>query len=181
LREEKKVEFFASVAIGGGPRLEELRANLSSHLRSNLDQSESDQRQHKPPHLALGMLDHDAAVRVLAASDILLLPSRNEGIALAVYEAMALGVTPVVSAVGGQCELVSGGAGACLKVGVVEEEGMAVQKDAATPFVDELESLLRSPELLNKRKREARRRVEHEFTMRETMRALSRGLGCGVG
>lgn len=43
----------------------------------------------------------------MSASDILLLPSKFEGIALVLYEAMAMGLVPVAGDVGGQKELVT--------------------------------------------------------------------------
>jgi glycosyltransferase involved in cell wall biosynthesis len=160
LREERHMDF-VSFAIGGGPKLSELRTNVSQH--SSLEGA----------LLTLGMLDHNATIRALAVADVMLLPSQNEGISLAVYEAMALGVTPVVSAVGGQCELVADNAGAC-----VPFDSLAGIAAAAQPFVDELERLVSSRELLDRRSRMARLRVEREFDIEKTILALRSGL-CG--
>jgi glycosyltransferase involved in cell wall biosynthesis len=157
LREDRHMDF-VSLAIGDGPKLAELRANISHHPML------------KPTVLTLGMLSHTATTRALAAADVLLLPSQNEGISLAVYEAMALGVSPVVSAVGGQCELVANGAGACISLDLGGTSG------AAKAFVDELERLLMSRELMGRRSRMARQRVEREFDVTCMMRALARGL-----
>lgn len=164
LREERHVEF-TSLAIGGGPKLPELRANISQHplLEGAV--------------LTLDMLDHSATIRALAAADVLLLPSRNEGISLAVYEAMALGVTPVVSAVGGQCELVANGAGACVLLDEpATDKGRSGIAATATPFVDELERLFSSRELIFQRSRSARQRVEREFDIANAILALRSGL-----
>ncbi len=43
----------------------------------------------------------------MAASDILLLPSKYEGLALVLYEAMAMRTVPVATAYGGHPELVT--------------------------------------------------------------------------
>lgn len=52
----------------------------------------------------------DDAPRVAGAFDVFVLPSRYEGLAIALLEAMALGRPPVVTAVGGLSELVENGA-----------------------------------------------------------------------
>lgn len=170
LAEERKCEF-ASLAIGGGPRLAEMRVNISQHVVL------------KHTIRTLGMLGHSATVRALAASDILLLPSGNEGVSLAVYEAMALGVTPVVSAVGGQCELVTAGVGACVQLQVGEPgsyvdltQNQKLLSAAAKPFVDKLEARIRSREMLHRQRAAARLKVEQEFSMMATLRELREGL-----
>jgi glycosyltransferase involved in cell wall biosynthesis len=55
----------------------------------------------------LGMQPHARVRELLAAGDILLLPSENEAISLVATEAMAMGVVPVAAAVGGLPELVT--------------------------------------------------------------------------
>ena len=54
-----------------------------------------------------GALPPERVREALAAADLLLLPSAYEGIAVALYEAMAMGVVPVAADVGGQRELVT--------------------------------------------------------------------------
>ncbi len=51
---------------------------------------------------------------IYAASDILLLPSRNEGIALVIYEAMASGLLVMSTDVGGQAEILNSETGVLL-------------------------------------------------------------------
>ncbi|MDN3220499.1 glycosyltransferase family 4 protein [Pseudomonas nunensis] len=55
----------------------------------------------------LGAKPHADWLSLLAVSDVLLMPSEYEGISVALLEAMAAGVVPVVADVGGQDELVS--------------------------------------------------------------------------
>ena len=55
----------------------------------------------------LGAVPSTRVRELLSAADVLLLPSEQEGIALALYEAMAMGVVPVAADVGGQRELVT--------------------------------------------------------------------------
>jgi glycosyltransferase involved in cell wall biosynthesis len=55
----------------------------------------------------LGELDEPTLRATYAAADVFLAPSEIEGVARSLYEAMAMGCIPVVSDVGGQCELVA--------------------------------------------------------------------------
>ena len=55
----------------------------------------------------LGGVPNEKMRDLLAAADIFFLPSRWEGIALAIYEAMSMGVAVVGAIVGGQAELVT--------------------------------------------------------------------------
>lgn len=70
--------------IGDGPDLETLRALLAEKCAG------IDARCH-------GALPHMRAMEILAQSDVLLMPSRFEGLPIALLEAMAHGVVPVAS------------------------------------------------------------------------------------
>ncbi len=59
----------------------------------------------------LGTVAHQQWLEILAASDVLLMPSKYEGISIALLEALAAGVVPVVAKVGGQDEIVSSDVG----------------------------------------------------------------------
>ncbi len=65
----------------------------------------------------LGSVSHQRWLNILVASDILLMPSQYEGISIALLEAMAAGVVPVVAKVGGQDEIVSPDAGVLIPHG----------------------------------------------------------------
>jgi glycosyltransferase involved in cell wall biosynthesis len=65
----------------------------------------------------LGAIPHKRWLDVLAGCDILLMPSQYEGISIALLEAMAAGVVPVVAKVGGQNEIVSPDAGVLISHG----------------------------------------------------------------
>ncbi|MBT9173978.1 MAG: putative glycosyltransferase EpsH [Syntrophomonadaceae bacterium] len=68
----------------------------------------------------LGSVAHQRWLEILVASDILLMPSQYEGISIALLEAMAAGVVPVVAKVGGQEEIVCPAAGVLIPRGVNE-------------------------------------------------------------
>lgn len=55
----------------------------------------------------LGAVSHQRVHELMAASDCLLLPSSQEGVALVLYEALAMGLVPIAADVGGQAELVT--------------------------------------------------------------------------
>jgi glycosyltransferase involved in cell wall biosynthesis len=70
----------------------------------------------------LGAVPHTRICELMAASDVLLLPSEHEGIALTLYEALATGVVPVAADVGGQRELVTPECGMLIVPGPAELE-----------------------------------------------------------
>ncbi|MEO8729093.1 MAG: glycosyltransferase, partial [Rhodoferax sp.] len=84
----------------------------------------------------LGSVSHQRWLDILIASDIFLMPSKYEGISIALLEAMAAGVVPVVARVGGQEEILTPDAGMLIQNGVAEIE----------EYVNALERLLSNSE-----------------------------------
>jgi glycosyltransferase involved in cell wall biosynthesis len=80
------------VSVGQGPQEHELRTLLSGHGLG--DRFEM-----------LGY--HPDPLAVLAGADVFTLSSRHEGLPISLLEAMALGLPPVVTAVGGNAEVVT--------------------------------------------------------------------------
>lgn len=117
-------------------------------------------------HLRLLGPQPSARVRALMdAAEIVLLPSEQEGIALALYEAMAMGAVPVAADVGGQSELVTPACGVLIPPG----EG---ELDA---YVDAIERLIASPQRRTEMAEAGRARIEAQFThqaMLSRMQAL---------
>jgi glycosyltransferase involved in cell wall biosynthesis len=98
---------FCALVIGDG----ELRAQLEDLLR----------QYRLTDHVQmLGSVSHQRWLDILVASDIFLMPSQYEGISIALLEAMAAGVVPVVAKVGGQEEIVSPDAGVLIPHGANE-------------------------------------------------------------
>ena len=85
---------FVGLVVGDGDRLYEMQSFVTRH------------RLHQQVRF-LGELPNDDVRELMAASDILLLPSKYEGLALVLFEAMAMGTVPVATTFGGHPELVT--------------------------------------------------------------------------
>jgi len=105
----------------------------------------------------LGAVSLERVASLHNAADIFLLPSLIEGIALALFEAMALGSVPVVSDVGGQRELVMPECGTLIPLGEPRQE--------LTGYVTALKQLLENPDLRRKKALACRKRVVEHFTL----------------
>ena len=115
----------------------------------------------------LGEKRADEVRDLLLAADLFFLPSQWEGIALAVYEAMAAGVPVVGANVGGQAELVAEGCGVLID--------RADEDAEVARYTDALAALLADPASRAAMSAVARRRIEEGFTldaMGERMDAL---------
>ena len=113
---------FRAVIIGDGDQRDRLETLLGQHGLTDRVQM-------------LGSVPHKRWLEILVASDILLMPSQYEGISIALLEAMATGVVPVVADVGGQSEIVGEGAGV-----LVPHGNMEIQQ-----YLDALHRLLADP------------------------------------
>jgi len=107
----------------------------------------------------LGAVSLERVAQLHNASDIFLLPSLIEGIALALFEAMALESVPVVSDVGGQSELVSPECGYLIPLGKAERE--------LTAYVTVLKRLLENPERRLQMASACRARVRDHFRLEQ--------------
>ncbi len=106
----------------------------------------------------LGPVEPDEMREVMSASDLLLLPSKAEGIALVLFEAMSMTVVPVATQVGGQNELVTADCGVLLPADQNLGEAMA----------EALDRLLTDEEQRRRLARAGRKRVEEHFRLDQT-------------
>src|ERR1022692_3130938 len=117
----------------------------------------------------LGALDLDEMRLVMSASDLLLLPSREEGIALVLFEAMSMGAVPVATDVGGQRELVTPDCGVLLPF----------NERLADATAEALDALLTDEPLRRRLAGAGRKRVEEQFRLDQTgtqLDAIFRGV-----
>ncbi|MCM2269693.1 MAG: glycosyltransferase, partial [Thermoanaerobaculia bacterium] len=138
-RDERR---FVALVAGGGPQAKALRRQLEApELRGRVR--------------LLGEVSTERMRGLMSASDLFFLPSKWEGISLAVYEAMAAGLAVVAADVGGQRELVTPESGV-----LVEPADEATE---AETYARELARLLADPEARRRLGEAARTRVEREF------------------
>ncbi len=141
LLKDREVDF-TLVVVGDGPDMD----GIKTFVRKNsLDQNVR----------ILGAKPNDTIRDIMQAADLFFLPSKWEGIALCVFEAMACEL-PVVSAnVGGQAELVTPDCGILIDP--------ADQKNLFMQYADSIEELLADKESLVTMGRQARKRVVDLF------------------
>jgi hypothetical protein len=109
LRLRQKGVRFVALAAGNGPDFSWLQSFVKSHML------ESQVR-------LLGQVPSPEVWELMCAADLFFLPSRWEGIALSIYEAMACGLPVVGARVGGQAELVTPDCGILIEQGTEKEE-----------------------------------------------------------
>jgi glycosyltransferase involved in cell wall biosynthesis len=146
---------FILLLVGDGPE----RTWLEEHLC----------KRHARSVRMLGPIDLDEMRLVMSASDLLLLPSREEGIALVLFEAMSMGAVPVATDVGGQRELVTPDCGVLLPFD--ERLGAAM--------VEALDALLKDESLRRRLAGAGRKRIEDHFRLDQTgeqLNAIFRGV-----
>lgn len=93
--------------------------------------------------------------RILHAADVFVLPSRFEGVSLALLEAMACGLAPVVTDIPGNREAVGEGG----------EAGVLVAQQSPEALAEAISELLLAPERRAQIGAAARRRVEDVFSL----------------
>jgi glycosyltransferase involved in cell wall biosynthesis len=98
----------------------------------------------------------------LQTGDIFVLPSRREGLPLALLEAMACGMPCVVTDAGGNREAISHG-----------RSGLVVRPDSAAELADAITHLFRNKEERRRLGANARQRVEQEFNTEESMAKIA--------
>jgi hypothetical protein len=107
----------------------------------------------------LGAVSHDRMRELQAASDIFFLPSRMEGIALSIFEAMAMGLATVGASVGGQPELVTPDCGVLIQ--------RANEDSEVSAYADALQTLIHDSTRRHKMGKAARERVASHFQLEQ--------------
>ncbi|PTY06625.1 hypothetical protein DB347_11335 [Opitutaceae bacterium EW11] len=116
LHEQKRPELLAKIALelqrrewngtilvaGSGPEEEMFRKFIAEERIRNV--------------VMLGALANSEVRELFASVELLLVPSKNEGIALVLYEAMSMEVVPIMADVGGQSELLNAETGYLIPV-----------------------------------------------------------------
>lgn len=109
----------------------------------------------------LGWVVGEEKDRLLREASVFLLPSYNEGLPLAMLEAMAHGMPVVVSDVGGIPEAVQDG-----------EDGFLIKAGDVDAIVDRVGRLLGDPDLAHGMGLNARERVSRQFEVRHILEEL---------
>lgn len=133
---------FTCLVAGDGPDMPWLRQFVAEHGLSQRVK-------------LLGAIPQEQMRELLSASDLFFLPSEWEGIALSIYEAMAMGLAVVGADVGGQRELVTDSCGILIQRS--NEEG------EATTYAQVLGQLLADPARVAEMGRAGVRRVQEGF------------------
>lgn len=105
--------------------------------------------------------DREELLRLVAAADIFVLPSRVEGLPIALLEAMALGRACVASNINGIPEAV-----------VHKETGILVEAGDVEALIAEIEQLADHPEVRSKLGEAAAKLVLSRFEEREVARTV---------
>lgn len=139
---------FHLTVVGDGPLREELHA-----LRDRLGLRD---------HVAL-LGERSDVPALLAAADLFLLSSLQEGMSLTLLEAMASGLAVVATDVGGNREVVAHGA-----------TGLLVPSRSPERFAAAVLELLPRPEAVHEMGRQGRARVERQFAVESMVRHYER-------
>mmetsp|Transcript_17578 Transcript_17578/g.52625 ORF Transcript_17578/g.52625 Transcript_17578/m.52625 type:complete len:870 (-) Transcript_17578:1737-4346(-) len=116
----------------------------------------------------LGGLDSDAIRQVMSISDIYFLPSTNEGIALAIYEAMSMELAVVGADVGGQRELIPPECDCGVLVS--RDGGYHAERER---YLRAIERFLKYPNECREVGRRAGLRVRQHFPMESLLRCVT--------
>ncbi|MXO86282.1 glycosyltransferase [Altererythrobacter aurantiacus] len=154
-RIEDTVDFHCTI-VGGGPLLETVKKEVRAR---GLEEKVT----------LLGSVQHEIALRTLDRADLFLLPSvtatngDQEGIPVALMEAMAKGIPVVSTRHTGIPELIEHG-----------RSGLLCEEHDAEGLAENIESLCRDPVLRERLAKAGRKKVAAEFERQELGRTLRR-------
>lgn len=108
----------------------------------------------------LGWRPYEEALRILAASDFMVLPSRYEGLPFVALEAQAVETIPILTCVPGSADAIKDG-----------ETGVFVPFGDPEALADEIEALIREPERKRRLAAAGRETVRRDFNAETMARA----------
>jgi len=120
LKAFKKTPQYHLLIVGGGP--EEAALKEVSKKLSNVH--------------VIGPKPRKLALKLIKGSDLLVQPSRKEGLSTAILEAMAMGVPVIATSVGGNVELIKHG-----------ETGLLIEPERVDALVNSINELMSNPSL----------------------------------
>ncbi|EGC36045.1 hypothetical protein DICPUDRAFT_47347 [Dictyostelium purpureum] len=138
---------FRAISIGGGLLLDSLNETI---IRTGLADKVK----------LLGNIPNTLVSKYVSGSDVFFLPSKVEGISLAIYEAMSQGVCAVSAKVGGQAELVTP------DVGYLVVPGTPTEVDEYTEIMADLAANLTHVAELGKKSLE---KILNGFSVKDTL------------
>jgi glycosyltransferase involved in cell wall biosynthesis len=113
----------------------------------------------------LGAIPEEQIRHELESAHVFALASLDEGVSVAIMEAMAMQTPAVVTNVGGATELITD-----------NTDGLLVRPEDPGAMADQLERLLRNPELATQLSSSSRQKIASNFHDRRSAQALAQGL-----
>eukprot|EP01132_Coremiostelium_polycephalum_P000619 gene619-768_t len=141
---------FRAISIGGGSLLPDLNETIQ---RTGLADKV----------VLLGSIPNVKVGRYVSGSDVFFLPSKVEGISLAIYEAMSQGVCAVSAKVGGQAELVTKDVGYLVVPGTPTE---------VEEYTEILADLAANPSIAWDLGKKSREKILNGFSVKDTLMKL---------
>lgn len=145
-----------SLVVGTGPEAKSVRKFVKKHRLGRSIR-------------LLGALSTEQVREVMAAGDILLLPSEIEGLALVLFECMAMETVPVAANIGGHAELVTPACGLLIPPGDGELDA----------YVEAVLHLLRNPQKRSLMAKQARQRIVEGFDLSNLSNKLHEAISRG--
>lgn len=152
LRLHQQGSHFVALVAGDGEELEWLRSFIKKHKLNDRVRF-------------LGAVSNQRIKQLMATADVFFLPSRWEGIALTIYEAMACGLPVVAADVGGQCELVTPECGVLI--------ARSNEQTEVEQYADAIAEVLRNPQRLKEMAEAARTRISTHFHLKQMGKQLN--------
>lgn len=161
---------FSVVVAGDGP----FRQALAHKLERLKDYASHEGTTRLNRVIMLGTVDYDNMHQIMQAADVVMVPSKLEGIALVAYEAMALGKVFIGAAVGGQPELITPDC----RCGMLVPTQLS-QLEELDAYVERLTQVLVDVELRRQIGRAAIRQISRAFDSSGMYRCLLRAFDEG--